>query len=70
MDLKELRKTYLYGTFRHVRFSFAGLDICQGPFSVCLCDKLEAKDTIFSQEHILGEDVHSVNTLLAQSVSH
>ena len=46
----------------------AGLDVCQSPLIVPLRHQLETQDTILSQEHVLGEDIHAVDTLRAKSV--
>ena len=53
-------------SFRHVSFSFGGLDVGQMPFGSGFGDQFEAENTIFGQEHVLLEDVHAFDTLLAQ----
>lgn len=56
------------GTFGHVGFTLGSLDVGQMPFGACLGDQFEAKNTIFGQEHVLLEDVHALNTLLAENL--
>ena len=58
----------LWSRFRHIRLGLAWLDVGQGPPVTLLCDELEAQNTIFGQEHVLGEDVHSIDTLRSQAV--
>ena len=54
---------------RDIGLCFTRLDICEGPFLVLLSDELEAQDTVFGQEHVLLENGHAVDTLVAQTGS-
>ena len=53
-------------SFRHIGFTFGRLHIGKMPFEPSLGHQFKAKNTILSQEHVLLEDVHSLNTLLAK----
>ena len=50
----------------HVCLTLGGLDIRQVPLGTGLGDQLETQNPIFGQEHVLLEDVHAFDTLLAQ----
>ena len=58
----------LSSLFGDISFSLTGLDICQGPLISGLGDQFETENTIFGQEHVLCEDVHSINTLWTQTI--
>ena len=49
----------LYGTFWYICLCLRRFDVSQGPFSSCFGNQLEAKNSIFSQEHVFGEDIHA-----------
>jgi len=53
--------------FWDIGFGLGGLDVGQMPLGASLCDQLETENTIFSQEHVLLEDIHSLDTLLSQA---
>ena len=54
--------------FWHICLSLARLDVGKGPPVAGFRNKLEAKNTILGQEHVLREDVHAVDTLGAETV--
>jgi hypothetical protein len=56
------------GTFRHIGFTLGGLDVGQMPLGTGLGDQLETQNTIFSQEHVLLENVHALDTLLSKNL--
>ena len=58
----------LRSRLRHIRLGFTGFDVRQCPPLVSLGDELETENTILGEEHVLGEDVHSVDTLGTQTV--
>jgi len=58
----------LNGTLGHISLGLAGFHVCKRPFVTGLGGQFEAQDTILRQEHVLGEDIHAVDTLRAQSV--
>jgi hypothetical protein len=53
--------------FGNIGFGLGGLDVGQMPLGASLCNQFETENTIFSQEHVLLENVHSLDTLLTQS---
>ena len=53
---------------RHISLRLTGLDVRQCPLVVRLRNQLETENTVLSQEHVLGEDVHAVDTLGAQTI--
>ena len=55
---------------RNVSLGFTGFNVCKCPSFSRLGNKLETQDTIFGQEHVLSENVHSVDTLRTQAVCH
>ena len=59
----------LRSRLRHIRLGFTGFDVRQCPPLVSLGDELETEDTILSQEHVLREDVHAIDTLRAEPIS-
>ena len=50
----------------HVRLALGRLDVRQMPLGAGLGDELEAQDPVLGQEHVLLEDVHALDALLAQ----
>ena len=56
----------LRSRFRHIRLSLTGLDVGQCPPLVGFGDKLETEDTILGQEHVLLENVHTLDTLRSE----
>ena len=54
------------GALGHVSFTFGSLDVAEMPFRSGLGHQLEAENTIFGQEHVLLENVHSLDTLRTQ----
>ena len=52
----------------NIGFSLTGLDIRQRPLSTGLGNQFEAENTIFGQEHVLGENVHAVDTLGPETI--
>ena len=58
----------LSGRLGDICLGFTRLDVCQCPLVIRLRDQLETEDTILGQEHVLREDVHSVDTLGTQTV--
>ena len=46
----------------NISLTFGGLDICKMPLLPGFGDELETQDTILSQEHVLLEDVHVLNS--------
>ena len=58
----------LWRIFGHIGFTLGGLDVGQMPFGASFCDQFEAENTIFGQEHVLLEDAHAFDTLLAQNL--
>lgn len=55
-------------TFGHVGLTLCSLDVGQMPLGASLGDEFETQNTILSQEHVLLEDAHTVNTLLAKDL--
>lgn len=55
---------------RYVGLGFARLHVSQSPLGTRLGHQFETEDTILGQEHVLREDVHSIDTLRAQTVGH
>ena len=53
-----------------IRFSFARLHVRQSPFFTSLRDQLETEDTILCQKHVLGENVHAIDTFGTQAIGH
>ena len=53
---------------RDIGLRLARLDVRQSPLVVLLGNELETEDTILSQEHVLREDVHAVDTLGPEAV--
>lgn len=53
----------LGSTVRNVSFGLRQLDVCQMPLLVLLGHQLETENTIFGQEHVLLEDIHTLDTL-------
>ena len=60
--------TPTYVLTRYIRLCLTGLDVRQRPSVIRLRNELETEDTILGQEHVLGEDVHPVDTFRAQTV--
>ena len=58
----------LYGTFWYICLRLRRFDISQGTFSSCFGNQFEAKNSIFSQEHVFGEDIHAMNSLRTKSI--
>lgn len=55
-------------SLRDISLRLTGLDVRQCPPIIGLRDELETEDTVLCQEHVLGEDVHAVDTLRAQAI--
>ena len=53
-------------TFRNIGFTLRGLHVGQMPFRASFGNQFETQDPILGQEHVLLEDVHSLDTLLSQ----
>lgn len=58
----------LSGRLRHIGLCFTRLHVGERPLFVRFRDELEAQDTILGQEHVFGEDVHSVDTFGSQTI--
>ena len=58
----------LWRIFRHIGFALRGLDVRQMPLGTGFCDQFEAENTILGQEHVLLEDTHAFDTLLAENL--
>ena len=56
----------LGSTFGHIGFTLRGFDVRQVPLGACLSDQLETENSILGQEHVLLENVHTLNTLLSK----
>ena len=56
----------LRSPFRYIGLSFRSLDVCQVPLRASFCYQFKTQDTIFGQEHVFLEDVHTLNSLLAK----
>ena len=54
---------------RDISLSSAGLDVSESPLLALLGDELEAKDAVLSQEHVLLEDGHAVDSLVTEAGS-
>lgn len=57
----------LNSRLRYVRLSLTRLDVRECPPITRLRHELETQDTILGQEHVLREDVHTVDTLWTKS---
>ncbi|KAI6752785.1 hypothetical protein HG530_013537 [Fusarium avenaceum] len=53
-------------SFRHIGFTLSSLDVRQMPLLTSLGDQLETQNTILGQEHVLLENVHTIDTLLTK----
>ena len=53
-------------TFRNISLTLRRLDVGQVPLETSLSHKLETQNTIFSKEHVLFENVHTLDTLLTK----
>jgi hypothetical protein len=58
----------LWGAFGNIHLRLRRFDVSKGPFATGFCHKFEAKNSVFGQEHVFGEDIHAVNTLRAKAV--
>ena len=58
----------LDGSFWDISFSLAGLDVGKCPLFILLRHQFETKNTILSKEHVLGEDVHAIDTLRTKAI--
>ena len=56
------------GGFGHICLSLARFDVGERPSLAGFSHQLKTKDTILSQEHVLREDTHSVDTLSTQAI--
>ena len=54
-------------TFGNVSLALGGLDVSQVPLLASLGNKFKAENTVLCQEHVLLEDIHSIDTLLAEA---
>jgi hypothetical protein len=57
----------LHSCFWNIRFGLGRLHVGESPPGIGFGHKFETEDTILSQEHVLGKDVHAIDTLLAEA---
>lgn len=56
----------LRSSFRYIGLTLGGFDIAQMPFRAGFNDQFETENTILGQEHVLLENVHTLNTFGAK----
>jgi len=60
----------LCSTIRNVGLGLRAFDVRQVPLESCFDDQLEAEDSIFGKEHVLLENVHTIDSLLPEAFGH